>query len=286
MQCQLNFYNADQNWLTRWFTIEYTLWFDLLLPGMQRAQAAIPLGGTSNHFRRDLLERLRAWDPYNVTEDADLGVRLAKCGYRTAVIDSTTYEEANPALGNWIRQRSRWIKGYMQTWLVHMRHPVQLWRDLGPRGFASVQFMLGDTCLILLLNPIYWGLTAVWFASRWAGIQALFPGPVFYLGGLALYLGNFVFIYCSMASVLARRSYGLLRYTLLSPLYWLLMSIAALKALGQLITRPHYWEKTHHGLAHEPLPVPVSAPPPLRAVPREAPLRELAPAETIPLSAD
>ena len=286
VQCQLNFYNADQNWLTRWFTIEYTLWFDLLLPGMQRAQAAIPLGGTSNHFRRDLLERLRAWDPYNVTEDADLGVRLAKFGYRTAVIDSTTYEEANPALGNWIRQRSRWIKGYMQTWLVHMRHPVQLWRDLGPRGFASVQFMLGGTCLILLLNPIYWGLTAVWFASRWAGIQALFPGPIFYLGGLALYLGNFVFIYCSMAAVLARRSYGLLRYTLLSPLYWLLMSIAALKALGQLITRPHYWEKTQHGLAHEAPPVLLRAPRPSREAPQAAPPLELAPAETIPLSAD
>jgi cellulose synthase/poly-beta-1,6-N-acetylglucosamine synthase-like glycosyltransferase len=283
VQCQLNFYNPDQNVLTRWFTIEYTLWFDLLLPGMQRARAAVPLGGTSNHFRRVVLERLRAWDPYNVTEDADLGVRLAKFGYRTAVIDSTTYEEANPAIGNWIRQRSRWIKGYMQTWLVHMRHPVRLWRELEPRGFASVQFMLGGTCLILLLNPLYWLLTTAWFISRWYGIEMLFPAPVNYLGGLALYVGNFVFIYCSMAAILARQSYSLLRYALISPLYWLLMSVAAWKALGQLITRPHYWEKTQHGLAtqgQEPLPepLPTSAP--------AAPKRATLPAEIAVLSAD
>ena len=288
VQCQLNFYNPDQNLLTRWFTIEYTLWFDLLLPGMQRARAAVPLGGTSNHFRRAVLERLRAWDPYNVTEDADLGVRLAKYGYRTAVIDSTTYEEANPALGNWIRQRSRWIKGYLQTWLVHMRHPVRLWRDLGPRGFASVQFMLGGTCLVLLLNPLYWALTTVWFVSRWAGIQALFPGPVFYLGGLALYLGNFIFIYCSMAAVLARGSYGLLRYTLLSPLYWLLMSVAAWKALGQLITRPHYWEKTLHGLSHESAAPDHAALPPPTPLSRRAepPAAEPDPPQIALLSAD
>ncbi|MFN8540266.1 MAG: glycosyltransferase [Thermomicrobiales bacterium] len=269
VQCQLNFYNPDQNWMTRWFTIEYTLWFDLLLPGMQRARAAVPLGGTSNHFRRAVLEELRAWDPYNVTEDADLGVRLAKYGYRTAVIDSTTYEEANPAVGNWIRQRSRWIKGYMQTWLVHMRHPVQLWRDLGPRGFASVQFMLGGTCLILLLNPLYWVLTSLWFLTHWSGIQVIFPNPVAFLGGLALYVGNFIFIYCSMAAILARRSYSLLRYSLITPLYWLLMSIAAWKALGQLITRPHYWEKTRHGLATQgtdlPAPLPLPAAEPLPA---------------------
>lgn len=283
VQCQLNFYNPDQNALTRWFTIEYTLWFDLLLPGMQRARAAVPLGGTSNHFRRVVLERLRAWDPYNVTEDADLGVRLAKFGYRTAVIDSTTYEEANPAVGNWIRQRSRWIKGYMQTWLVHMRHPLRLWRDLGPRGFASVQFMLGGTCLILLLNPLYWALTTVWFFSRWSGIEVLFPGPVGFLGGLALYVGNFVFIYCSMAAILARQSYGLLRYTLISPLYWLLMSVAAWKALGQLITRPHYWEKTQHGLATQGLePEPEPLPLPIPAAPTPAPL----PADRAAMSAD
>ena len=100
------------------------MWFDLLLPGLDAEHAPIPLGGTSNHFKTASLIESGAWDPYDVTEDADLGIRLFKRGYRTRIVDSTTYEEANSQFGNWIRQRSRWLKGYMQTWLVHMRHPL------------------------------------------------------------------------------------------------------------------------------------------------------------------
>ncbi|MFN8517218.1 MAG: glycosyltransferase, partial [Thermomicrobiales bacterium] len=249
IQCRLNFYNPEQNLLTRWFTSEYSMWFDLLLPGLQRAGAPIPLGGTSNHFRASALAELGAWDPYNVTEDADLGIRLFKRGYATAVIDSTTYEEANPRVGNWLRQRSRWIKGYAQTWLVHMRHPVALARALGPRGFLGFQAMVGGTVLVLLLNPLYWALTVLWFASHWAGIEQLFPAPVFYLGGLALYFGNFAFVYLTALGAEARGYHWLVKYALLNPLYWALMSAAAWKGVVQLAYAPSYWEKTQHGLA-------------------------------------
>ncbi len=248
IQAKLNFYNPNQNVLTRWFTAEYSMWFDLLLPGLQESDAPVPLGGTSNHFRREVLELLGAWDPYNVTEDADLGVRLFRHGYRTAVLDSTTFEEANPRLGNWIRQRSRWIKGYIQTWLVHMRHPVELWRELGPAGFVGFQCFVGGTSLILLLNPIYWALVPLWFATRWPIIEYLFPGPTFYIGGIALLLGNFLFIYLTMAGAMSRRYYGIMIYTLLIPIYWGLMSVAAWKGLLQLFYAPSYWEKTEHGL--------------------------------------
>ncbi len=249
IQCRLNFYNPEQNLLTRWFTAEYSLWFDLLLPGLQRAGAPIPLGGTSNHFRRAALEEVGAWDPYNVTEDADLGIRLFKRRRRTVVLNSTTYEEANPEVGNWIRQRSRWIKGYAQTWLVHMRHPVELWRVLGPRGFLGFQWFVGGRVLVLLLNPCYWALTLTWFMTHSLAISQLFPAPIFYLGSLAFYLGNVAFLYLSMAGVLARGRYRLLKWTLLIPLYWVLMSIATWKGILQLLYRPHYWEKTRHGLA-------------------------------------
>ncbi|HEY8598322.1 MAG TPA: glycosyltransferase family 2 protein, partial [Thermomicrobiales bacterium] len=249
VQSRLNFYNPEQNLLTRWFTAEYSMWFDLLLPGLQRTSAPIPLGGTSNHFRRAVLAELGAWDPHNVTEDADLGVRLFKRGFRTAVIDSTTFEEANPRLGNWIRQRSRWIKGYAQTWLVHMRHPIRLWRALGPGGFLSFQFLIGGTVLVLLLNPLFWALTLLWFVSFWSLIERLFPGPIYYIAVIALYFGNFAFIALSVAGALARGHYRLVKYSLLSPFYWVLMSIAAWKGVLQLLYRPHYWEKTQHGLA-------------------------------------
>jgi len=130
VQSKLNFYNSHQNILTRLFTMEYSLWFDLILPGLQSIKAPIPLGGTSNHFETKNLRLLQGWDPFNVTEDCDLGMRIAKKGYYTAIIDSTTMEEANSQVGNWFRQRSRWIKGYMQTYLVHMRHPGEFITDL------------------------------------------------------------------------------------------------------------------------------------------------------------
>ncbi len=123
VQARLDFHNSGDNVLTAWFTADYGLWFGFLLPGLMASRSPIPLGGTSNHLRRRVLDEIGAWDPFNVTEDADLGIRIAVHGMRTAVLDSTTWEEANVDAINWIRQRSRWYKGYLQTFLVHMRSP-------------------------------------------------------------------------------------------------------------------------------------------------------------------
>ena len=140
LQCRLSYFNATENWLSRMFTLDYALWFDQMLPGLERLNVPIPLGGTSNHFKIEVLRELHGWDPFNVTEDADLGVRLTQKGYRVGVVDSTTYEEAACHAGNWIRQRSRWMKGYMQTFLVHTRRPLQLLRTTGPLGFLGFIF--------------------------------------------------------------------------------------------------------------------------------------------------
>ncbi len=248
VQAKLNYWNRDQNLLTRWFTTEYSMWFDLFLPGLDATGAPIPLGGTSNHFRLDTLLELGAWDPYNVTEDADVGIRLSRRGYRTTMIDSTTYEEANSRTYNWIRQRSRWVKGYIQTWLVHMRHPVRLWQELGGRNFVSFQLVVGGTALTMLLNPVFWGLTSLWAATEAGLIREMFPGVVYFAGALNLFVGNFVFTYLNVAGSLRRGYHDLVKYALFSPLYWALMSVAAWRGLAQLITRPSYWEKTIHGL--------------------------------------
>ncbi len=248
IQGKLNYYNRDQNLLTQWFTIEYSMWFDLLLPGLNATDAPIPLGGTSNHFRVRQLQELGAWDPYNVTEDADLGVRLYKAGYRTAVMDSTTYEEANSEFFNWINQRSRWVKGYIQSYLVHMRHPVELWQAIGPKAFISFQLIVGGTFFGFLINPLFWLLTTLWFTVHWHFIEILFPTAIFYIASLGLYLGNFSFTYINVAGCLRRRYYHLVKYALLSPIYWGMMSIAAWKGFLQLFYKPFYWEKTKHGL--------------------------------------
>ncbi|MCW2966309.1 MAG: Beta-monoglucosyldiacylglycerol synthase [Solirubrobacteraceae bacterium] len=247
IQAKLNYFNSDQNLLTRWFTTEYSMWFDLLLPGLDAQDVPIPLGGTSNHFITDRLVDLAAWDPFNVTEDADLGVRLHKAGFKTAMIDSTTLEEANSDLNNWIRQRSRWIKGYIQTWLVHMRHPWRLLDQVGIKSWISFQLVVGGV-FIFLLNPIFWALTTVFFFSQAGFIQELFPSFIFYASAFQLFIGNFVFMYLNVAGSVQRGYFDLAKYALLSPLYWGLMSIAAWKGFLQLFYAPFYWEKTVHGL--------------------------------------
>lgn len=142
VQARLNYFNPEENYFTRMFTLEYSQWFDYFLTGLYRLKIPIPLGGTSNHFRTSVLNELGGWDPYNVTEDADLGIRLEKNGHRVAVMNSTTWEEANTQLGNWIRQRSRWMKGHMQTFLVHTRNPLELYRQIGPVGFFGFCFFV------------------------------------------------------------------------------------------------------------------------------------------------
>ena len=123
IQAKLSYANAHQNFITRSFTIEYTMWYSFFLPGLSSMHAPIPLGGTSNHFRRGALRTLGGWDPYNVTEDCDLGIRMFREGYDVKVLDSVTLEEANSDFVNWVKQRSRWYKGYLQTFLIHLRSP-------------------------------------------------------------------------------------------------------------------------------------------------------------------
>ncbi|WP_454048632.1 glycosyltransferase [Cellulomonas sp. Marseille-Q8402] len=248
VQAALNYFNADENPLTRMFTLEYSFWFDYMLPGLEYGRLAIPLGGTSNHFRVSGLRRLGGWDPFNVTEDADLGIRAAAEGLRVGVVDSTTYEEANTSYPNFVRQRSRWIKGYMQTTLVHLRNPVRLVRVAGLRQTLSFLFLVGGTPATFLAVPV---LYAVFLASLLLDpeqLSFLFPAWVLWLSMFNLGVGSALMIYVSMMGAFKRRRYGLVLWGIANPAYWLLHSVAAYKALWQLITNPHYWEKTAHGL--------------------------------------
>jgi cellulose synthase/poly-beta-1,6-N-acetylglucosamine synthase-like glycosyltransferase len=221
----------------------------LLDPGLARLRLPIPLGGTSNHFDVAKLRLLGGWDPFNMTEDADLGIRAAVENYRVGFIHSTTFEEANADLGNWIRQRSRWVKGYMQTFLVYCRHPRRLVRAIGWTNFLSFALFVGGTPLTFLAAPPLWALFVFWLLTRTHAIEPIFPDGVLYLALANLLLGNFLGIYLNMIAIYLRKNYALMPYAVLNPLYWCLHSIAAYKALGQLFTRPFFWEKTRHGLS-------------------------------------
>ena len=254
LQAQLTFYNPSENWLTRQFTAEYATLFGELLGVLADHNLPLPLGGTSNHFRMDVLRSVGAWDPYNVTEDADLGLRLARLGYDTGVLDSFTHEEANTRLGNWMRQRARWLKGFLITWLVHMREPLLLMREVGPAGFWAAQVLTLGVFVSVLLHPFCMAATVV--------LCVIYPslprtaGPAFILlSGVnlsVLLAGYGISILLTRRALLRQgitRWYGTLATM---PLYWMLMSLAAWLALWQFFTKPFHWNKTEHGLSRTP----------------------------------
>jgi cellulose synthase/poly-beta-1,6-N-acetylglucosamine synthase-like glycosyltransferase len=255
LQGRLNLYNADENWLTRQFTIEYCALFEGLLPTLDRLDLPFPLGGSSNHFRVSALKWLLAWDPYNVTEDADLGARLARSGYQSRMLDSTTHEEAPCRFMMWLRQRTRWLKGYMQTWLVHMRDPVRLWRELGPWGFTAFQIMIGGTVLSALVHPWFYVLAGLDLASGAFGArpESLLGLPFWTMAWINLAAGYVAAFGVGLLAVRQRGYRFLLRQIPLMPFYWLLISVAAYRAAWQFASaRRFQWEKTEHGVTSAP----------------------------------
>jgi cellulose synthase/poly-beta-1,6-N-acetylglucosamine synthase-like glycosyltransferase len=246
LQGRLDFYNPRINWLSRCFTAEYAAWFRLLLPGIEQMGLAVPLGGTTLFFRRAVLESLGRWDAHNVTEDADLGMRIARRGYRTEVLDTTTFEEATCRPTSWVKQRSRWIKGFMMTWITHMRDPAALWRDLGPRRFFGFHLLLAGSVLHALLAPVLWTFWVLPFG---------FPHPVAGLlsdGALhALLFSFFIIEGCLVAFGmvgLARTRHKIsLLWVPTMMLYYPLATFAAYKAAWEMLVQPFYWDKTTHG---------------------------------------
>jgi cellulose synthase/poly-beta-1,6-N-acetylglucosamine synthase-like glycosyltransferase len=247
LQGVLDYYNPRTNWLSRCFTIEYAGWFRLILPGIARLGLVVPLGGTTLFFRRAALEQLGGWDAHNVTEDADLGIRLVRHGYRTQLVDTVTGEEANCRAIPWVKQRSRWIKGYMMTWAVHMRDPRLLWRQLGPRAFLGFQVMFLGTIAQFLLAPLLWSFMLVPFGFNHPLLAVLPAGAVWTMAGIFT-LSELANLTIGIAGN-RRTRHGLSPWWVPTlKLYYPLASIAAYKALLELVTRPFYWDKTPHGL--------------------------------------
>ncbi|MGL5008329.1 MAG: glycosyltransferase [Paracoccaceae bacterium] len=246
LQGILDFYNPRTNWLSRCFTVEYAAWFRVMLPGLARLGLVIPLGGTTLFFRSTALEKLGAWDAWNVTEDADLGLRLARHGFRTELVATVTGEEANCRLLPWVRQRSRWIKGYMLTWAVHMRDPALLLRQLGLRRFLGVQVLFLGSISQALLVPVMWSLWAFSFGidhPAMAIVRPEFMLPVF----IALLVMEGISIAVNLYGMVLRGQGAKLGWVLSSYFYFPLAAFAAYKALYEVIARPFYWDKTSHG---------------------------------------
>jgi glycosyltransferase XagB len=251
VQARLCIDNTADSWLTRLYTAEYAGQFDVFLPGLAALRLPLPLGGSSNHFHTATLRAVGGWDPYNVTEDADLGMRLARFGYRSGVIDSTTYEEAPAQFGPWLRQRTRWFKGWIQTWLVHMRQPRRLLRDLGLPGFLSFQLIVGGNVLAALVHPLFLAGMIYSVASgtpMWRGDSAT-AFILMALYGTSVVIGYLISAFLGWVGLLRRGLLASAWALLFTPVHWLLLSLAAWRALYQFLIAPYAWEKTEHGLA-------------------------------------
>jgi len=249
-QASLCINNAEKTWLTRMFAAEYAGQFDVFLPGFAEMRLPLPLGGSSNHFRTDVLRAVGAWDAWNVTEDADLGFRLARFGYRSVTFDSTTHEEAPTAFKIWLGQRSRWMKGWMQTWRVHMRHPLRLWREAGLRSLLALNVMVGGNVVTALAYPVLViELIAGLLPEAIGGSGSFFTGALLPLHVATIALGFLSTIVIGLMGLARRDRLRIAPALALTPFYWALLSIAAWRALWQLWRDPYRWEKTEHGAA-------------------------------------
>jgi cellulose synthase/poly-beta-1,6-N-acetylglucosamine synthase-like glycosyltransferase len=232
--------NAEESWIARQFAAEYAIQFREILPFLARLRLPLPLGGSSNHFRTDALRAIGGWDAWNVTEDADLGYRLALEGYQSGVIGPPTYEEAPITFGAWRKQRTRWIKGHMQTWLVLMRDPIRAAREMGLTAFASMQLLLGGGVVAAFAHGPLAFLVLTAALSSYDLQPADFALAVF---------GYCVAIFAALSACALSKSLSHARAALTMPFYWPLAFFAAVAALFELILRPHHWAKTSHGVS-------------------------------------
>lgn len=247
LQAPLEISNRGSNMIASMFGFEYAALFRGLLPWLAHNQVTLPLGGTSNHFRREALEEIGGWDPYNVTEDADLGLRLARRGYRCETLSCPTREEAPEDLASWHRQRVRWFKGWMQTWLVHMREPHALAADLPVLSFVVTQILFAGMVLSSLLHLVLVGLLvglAVQIAFDVP--MGLWQSSLVALDVIAIVLGYSAFLMLGWLTLKPRERRGFWKICLFTPVYWTMLSVAAWCALYELWRRPHHWSKTPH----------------------------------------
>ncbi|MFT3808313.1 MAG: glycosyltransferase [Micropepsaceae bacterium] len=255
IQARLFPYNARENVITRLFALDFALWFDAMLTGLRRLGFPVPLGGTSNHFRTATLREAGGWDQWNVTEDADLGIRLGRLGHEVGTFNSTTWEEAPVTLKAWLPQRTRWTRGYQQTFFVHSRRSRTLQLPaLGLRGWIFLVFFVGASFVFAMVNPVFWSLAAWQFFTGDAPLDAVF-GPL--IGRMAaglMFVGNMLCVLMSVLAPIRRRAWPLMPWGFLAPVYWAMISTAAWRAVWVFIRDPFYWEKTPHGLSRERTP--------------------------------
>ncbi len=248
---RMDVYNAEENWITRLYTAEFCYFYHYFMPGLIESKYPVPISGHSTYFRAEVIEKVGAWDGYNVAEDCDIGIRIYRKGFGSGMmLDSHTWEQSTTTIPTWVRQRTRWIQGFIQTSMVQLRYPLLLKRELGSwRNFLVFLFLVPGNVLLNMLNIFQWILFVLWHTTHAPFLQVAYDGVVLYLATTCFLLGNFLFTYFTMYGLFARKHFRIVPWAVLSFVYWIMLGVATLRSTLHLFLHPHKWDKTKHFVA-------------------------------------
>lgn len=248
LHTRMDVYNAEENWITKLYTAEFCYFYHYLMPGLIESKYPVPISGHSTYFRKEVIEKVGAWDAYNVAEDCDIGIRIYRKGFGSgAMLDSHTWEQSTTTIPTWVRQRTRWIQGFIQTSMVQLRYPLLLKRELGSwKNFLVFLFLVPGNVVLNMLNMFQWVMFIIWNTTHAPFLQVAYSGIVLYLATTCFLVGNFLFTFFSMYGLYERKHFRIVPWATLSFAYWIMLGIATFRAALHLFLHPHKWDHTKH----------------------------------------
>lgn len=254
LHSKMDVYNANYNWLTRLYTAEFSYFYHYFMPGLVRSDFPIPISGHSTYFRREVVERVGAWDAYNVAEDCDIGIRIYRKGFGSGMmLESHTWEQSTTTIPTWVRQRTRWIQGFIQTSIVQLRYPLLLKKELKTwRNFCVFLILVPGNVVLNIMNIFQWGMFLLWHVTHAPFLEVAYAGLNLYIATTSFLVGNFLFTFYSMYALYRRKHYRIVPWALISFVYWIMLGIATVRATIHLFLHPHKWDKTSHAAVKAP----------------------------------
>jgi cellulose synthase/poly-beta-1,6-N-acetylglucosamine synthase-like glycosyltransferase len=251
LHSKMDVYNSSASWISLLYTSEFCYFYNFFLPGIVECNYPLPISGHSTYFRREVIEHVGAWDPYNVAEDCDIGIRIFRKGYRSGMmLDSYTWEQSTTTIPTWVRQRTRWIQGFIQTSIVQLRYPLLLKRQLHSWwNFVVFLILVPGNVLLNILNIFQWSMFALWHFTHAPFLQDAYIGFTLYLATVCFFFGNFLFTFFGMYALYERKHYSAVPWSLLMVVYWIMLGIATIRSTLHFFLHPHKWDKTKHTVA-------------------------------------
>ncbi len=248
LHAKFDVYNLRCNWITRLYAAELTYFYHHFMPGVVCLGFPVPISGHTVFFRRTAIEAVGAWDPYNVAEDCDIGIRLFRHGFGSGMmLESHSWEQSTATIPTWVRQRTRWVQGFIQTTLVQLRYPLLLKKQLKTwRNFCAFLLFVPGNVVQNILNIVQWCLFILWYTTSAPFIQLAYTGPTLYISMVCFVAGNFILTFFWMYGLFSRKHYWTVFWAVLTPIYWVMLGIATIRATYHLFLHPYKWDKTQH----------------------------------------